>query len=104
MAPIESYDKMKVGGQKNPEDQQKEMEAWTTWMNTHKDNIVDPGGGVGSAKRVSADGQVSDKRNEIGGYMIIEAESADSAAAIFKDSPLFGMEEAGIEVMEIMEM
>lgn len=105
VAPTEAYDKMKEEMKsKTPEEQKQEMKAWTEWMERHKDNIVDPGGGVGSAKRVAEGGAITDTRNEIGGYMVIQAESADAAASVFKDSPHFGVIGGGIEVMEIMEM
>lgn len=104
VAPIEAYDKMKEEMKNTtPEERKAEMERWTKWMEAHKENIADPGGGVGSAKRVTEDG-ITDVRNEIGGYMIIQAESAEAAAKIFDDSPHFGVEGSGIEVMEIMEM
>lgn len=105
VAPLEAYDRMKAeAGTKSPEDRTKEMEAWMSWMGRHGAHIVDNGGGVGSAKRVSEGGVVTDTRNEIGGYMIIQAENADAAAGIFKDSPHFGVGDGAVEVMEIMQM
>lgn len=105
VAPIEAYDAMKKEMQnKSPEDKKKEMESWMQWMEHHKAHIVDHGGGVGGAKRVTGDGKITDSRNEIGGYMLIQAENAEEAAAIFKDSPHFGVHSGAIEVMEIMGM
>ena len=105
VAPIEAYDKMKEAMKdKTPEEQGKEMEAWKQWMEQHKADIVDTGAPVGKAVRVTGDGTVSETRNTIGGYMIIQAENAEAAAAIYKDSPHFGMEEGAIELMEIVEM
>ncbi len=105
VAPIEAYDKMKEEMQsKSSEQKQQEMETWMQWMQAHKESIVDNGGGVGSAKRVTGGGEVTDVRNEIGGYMIVQAESAEGAAGIFKDSPHFGVTGGGVEVMEIMQM
>ena len=105
VAPLAAYDKMKEEMQnKSPEQRQQEMGAWIEWMQAHKENIVDHGGGVGSAKRVTEGGKITDNRNEIGGYMIVQAENAEAAAHIFKDSPHFGVMGGGIEVMEIMQM
>ncbi len=105
VAPIEAYDAMKTTMKnRTAEDRQKEMDAWMRWMKIHEGNIVDHGGGVGAAKRVSEGGEITDVRNEIGGYMIIQAGSADEAAAIFTDSPHFGVEGGAIEVMEIIDM
>lgn len=104
-APIEAYDRMKeMSKHKTPEENAAEMEAWKAWMGKHADAIVDPGAGVKSAKRVSDGGTITDTRNEIGGFMVIRAESADDAAAIFKDSPHFGVSGGSIDVMEMVEM
>ena len=105
VAPIEAYDAMKQKEQnKTPEQKQQEWQAWGDWMQKHKDKIVDNGGGLGKAKRVSEGGAVADTRNELGGYMIIQAESADEAASIFKDSPHFGVTGGYVDVMEISQM
>jgi hypothetical protein len=105
VAPIEAYDKMKEEMKgKSPDERKAEMDAWMKWMDEHKADIVDNGAPVGSAKRIAADGTVTDTRNEIGGYMIVQAESAEEAAALFKNSPHFGVEGGGIEVMEMMQM
>lgn len=105
VAPIEAYDKMKEERQsKSPEQKQQEMDAWREWMQAHKEHIVDYGGGVGSAKRITDGGEVTDTRNEIGGYMIVQAHSAEEAVGIFKDVPHFGVKGGGVEVMEIMQM
>jgi hypothetical protein len=105
IAPIASYDKMKEDMKKRSPDELKAgMDEWNKWMERHKANIADQGAPVGKAKRITEDGSVSDIRNEIGGYMIIQANSADEAAAIFKDSPHFGVMDSAVEVMEITPM
>ncbi len=103
VAPIEAYDKMKAASAtKTPEQKKAEMDTWMAWMDAHKSDFVDMGGGVGKAKRVTKAG-VTDARNEIGAYMIVQAESLDAAAQLFVDAPE-DMEEGRIEVMEIMSM
>lgn len=105
VAPVEAYDKMKEEmNNKTPEDRKRDMEEWNTWMEKYKENIVDPGAAVGSAKRVDLDGNVSDVRNEIGGYMIFKAESMEAVVEMFKDGPSMGVEGGGVEIMEIVEM
>ncbi len=105
VAPLEAYDAMRAEMKNKSEEQKKqEMQAWMDWMQTNKDKIADHGGGVGMAKRVTEGGNVTDTRNEIGGYMIIQAESSDEAAGIFKNSPHFGVTGGAVEVMEIMQM
>lgn len=103
VAPIEAYDKMKAANAtKSPEEKKAEMDKWMQWMEKHKADFVDVGGGVGAAKRVTKEG-ITDVRNEIGGYMIVQAESLEAAAKVFVDSPE-DMEGARVEVMEIMQM
>ena len=105
MAPLAAYDAMKEKMKaQTPEDRQKSMEEWQRWMTAHKANLVDPGAGVGGATRVAQGGATSSARNEIGGYMIVQANSAEEAAALFVDMPHFGIEGGWIDVMECMQM
>ena len=105
VAPIEAYDKMKEEMKnQSPEEGQNKMQEWKDWMDRHKDSIVDPGAPVGSAKRITEGGTVEDVRNTIGGYMIVQAESADEAAKMYEDSPHFGVSEGAVEIMEMMQM
>jgi hypothetical protein len=87
-----------------PEQRQKGTEAWTKWMDHHKASLVDRGAPVGKTKRIDLKG-TKDARNDVCGYSIVQAESADAAAKIFgKDQPFLQMPGAVIEVIEIMEM
>ena len=105
VASIEAYDKMKEEMKsKTPEESKKGMDEWMVWMEQHKSDIVDSGAPVGAAKRVEQGGKITDLRNTIGGYMIVQSESHDAAAKIFADSPHFGVSGSGVEVMEIMQM
>jgi hypothetical protein len=48
---------------------------------------------------------VSDTRNDVGGYSIVQAESADAAAKLFgREQPHLQMPGAWIEIVEIMPM
>ncbi len=79
------------------------MEEWTAWMKA-KGGVVDMGAPLGKTKKVTPT-EVTDMRNEIGGYSIVEAESHDEAARKMQDSPHFKMMPGGwIEVMEVMPM
>lgn len=84
------------------EDQQKGMEVWNTWMEDHKAEIADPGTPLSKVKKVTKQG-IEDAHNNIGGYMILQAESLDAAATIMQNSPHFDELESGswIEVMEM---
>jgi hypothetical protein len=89
--------------QRTPEEQKASMQEWTDWMKA-KGGVVDMGAPLGKTKRVTP-GEISDMRNEIGGYSIIEAETHEEAAQKMQDSPHFKMMPGGwIEVMEVMAM
>lgn len=102
MAPMEKMQEaMKA---MTPEMQKEQNELWNKWMESKKGSVADMGAPVGKNKRVTSAG-VSDVRNEIGGYSIVEAESHDEAAKLFSDNPMLqGMPEAYVEVLEIMPM
>ena len=85
-----------------PEQQKKGMDAWVKWMGDHKKSLVDGGAPLGKTKRVDAKGS-SDTKNEVGGYSIVQAESAETATKIFgKDQPHLQMPGAWVEIIEIM--
>ena len=58
-----------------PEQQKKGMDGWMQWMIANKTSIVDHGGPLGKTRRVDGSG-VSDTKNGIGGYSIVQAASA----------------------------
>ena len=62
------------------------MAAWQKWMEDNKASILDGGMPVGKTKRVSKDG-VSDVKNDVNWYMVVQAESQDAAAAMFQNHP-----------------
>jgi hypothetical protein len=88
-----------------PEQQKKGMDAWMKWMGDHKASLVDGGAPLGKAKRVDVKG-ASDTKNDVGGYSIVQAESADAAAKIFgKNHPhLQMMPGAWVEIIETMQV
>lgn len=87
----------------SPEQQQASMKEWEEWME-NKGGVVDMGAPLGKTKRVTPQ-KISDMRNEIGGYSIVEAKTHEEAAQKLKDSPHFKMMPSGwIEVMEILPM
>ena len=57
----------------------------------------------GKTKRVTSGG-VSDTKNDIVLYSIIEAESHEAAAKLFEDHPHLQIPQSSIEVMEIRPM
>jgi hypothetical protein len=101
MAPASAIDTMMQN--MTPEISKAHNDSWMRWMEENKSSIVDQGNMLGKNKRVSSAGVV-DVRNDMTGYSMIEAESADAAAEIVKTNPMLQMAEAYIEVTEIMPM
>lgn len=62
--------------------------AFVAWVAEAGDAIIDPGAPVHMVRQV-ASGQATPPA-EIGGYSIIEADSADSAAAVVQSHPYVG--------------
>ena len=87
-----------------PEQQREGMEAWMKWMGDNKASLVDGGAPLGATKRVDANG-VSDVKNGVGGYSVVQADSADAAAKMFgKNHPHLQMPGAWVEIVEIMQI
>ena len=87
-----------------PEQQKKGMEAWMKWMGDHKASIVEGGAPLGKTKKVDSKG-ASDTKNDIGGYSIVQAETAGAATKLFgKDHPHLQMPGAWVEVIEVMHV
>jgi hypothetical protein len=100
MASAAEFEKMMKNS--TPQQQKEGMDAWMKWMNANKASFVDGGAPLGKTKRVDAKG-VSDIRNDVGGYSIVQAASAEAAAKIFgKDHPHLQWPGAWIEITEIM--
>ena len=87
-----------------PEQQKQGMDAWMKWMGDNKASIVEGGAPLGKTKRVDSK-SVSDIKNAVCGYSIVQAESADAAAKMFgKDQPHLQMPGAWAEIIEIMQI
>ena len=78
------------------------MKEWGKWLETHKSSIVTMGGPLGKTKAISASG-ISDIKNQMAGYTIIEAESHEKAAQYFVGHPHFSIFPGdSVEVMECL--
>jgi hypothetical protein len=84
----------------SPEKQNEGMSAWGAWMAKNADAIKDGGTPLGKTKRVSRSG-ISDARNDLVGYVIVEAASLEAAAAMFENHPHFAIFPG--EAVEIVE-
>ena len=85
---------------KRKEAEEKMQGEWKKWMSDHTAMFVDKGAGVGKTRRVNAQG-VSDAKNDIMLYAIVEAESHEAAAKAFEGHPYLQIPQSSIEVMEI---
>jgi hypothetical protein len=84
------------------EREQQGMKAWGEWMTRHSKMVIDTGGPLGKTKRVSKQG-VQDARNDMTGYVIIEAESHEAAARLFEQHPHFTLFPGqAVDVMECL--
>ena len=78
------------------------MKAWHQWMADHADVLADHGGPLGKTKQASTAG-IRDTRNNLGGYVIVRAESQEAAAKLFENHPSFAVFPGeGVEVMEVL--
>jgi hypothetical protein len=84
------------------EREQQGMKAWGDWMAKHAQVVLDTGGPLGKTKRTSKQG-VQDVRNDMVGYVIIEAESHEAAARLFEHHPHFTLFPGqAVDVMECL--
>ena len=85
------------------EERKKGMDEWGAWMKKNIGIFADMGGPMGKNMQVTASGmkQVS---NDVGGYSIVQAESAEAAGKLLAGNPHFQMPGAIIDLAEIVPM
>ncbi len=101
MAPLAAMDEMMKN--MTAEKAKEGMAEWQKWMDDHKDSFIDMGAPAGKNLRVTATG-AEDHRNEISGYSIMQAESREALAEMFKGMGHFDIPGAYIEVMPLVDM
>lgn len=75
---------------------------WVAWKTGNAAAIVDRGGMVGKTTRVTKAG-VTEARNPLCGYLIVEAETAEAAARLFLDHPhLTVFPGDGVDIMPLV--
>jgi hypothetical protein len=80
----------------------KGIAAWHKWMTDNAASVVTGGGPLGKTKKVGPGG-VSDIKNLMSGYVIVQAESHEAAARLFEGHPHFSIFPGdGVEVMECL--
>ena len=76
--------------------------AWKTWVSDNVAAIVEMGGPLSRTKLV-ARGGISDIRNNLAAFTIVQAESQEAAARLFLNHPHFTIFPGeGVEVMEVL--
>ena len=99
-APLTSFEEM----MKAPPEQQKAgMDAWMAWSKKAGPAVIDLGAPLGKTVKVTAGGP-SPSRNDLGGYSIMQAESAEALGQSLKGHPHFMMPDGFIEIVEMMPM
>ncbi|WP_371228378.1 hypothetical protein [Roseovarius sp. 2305UL8-3] len=93
------------GKPETPEEGEKEMAKWISWLTGLGDAAVDPGNPVGMSKTVSADG-VADNggSNPLSGYSILEADSIEAVCEMAKGCPILDGGKGTVEIAPIVEM
>lgn len=80
------------------------MKAWMNWGEIHSKSILDQGAPLGKTKKID-NGGVSDIKNLMTGYAIIEAETHEAAAEMFLKHPHFSIFPGdSVEIMECLPM
>lgn len=77
--------------------------AWSEWLGSAGDKLVDGGNPTAQTMTVGPDGAVANGNDDLSGYSLVEADSIDDAVAFAKASPhLAGG--GSVAVRETMEM
>lgn len=91
-----------ISDEERKQREQDGLNAWTAWAEKHKAAIVETGGPLGKTKRMGLNG-VTDIKNSLAGYVVVQAVSHDGAAKIFENHPHFAIFPGdAVELMEIL--
>jgi hypothetical protein len=76
--------------------------AWHKWMTDNAASVVTMGGPLGKTKKIGPEG-VTDIRNRVTGYIVVQANSHEAAAKMFEGHPHFTIFPGdSVEVMECL--
>ena len=81
------------------EQSDKMMQDWQVWMDAHAANILDKGLPLGKTKQIMKEG-VTDVKNDLNWYLVVQAESHDAAAQMFVGHPHLEIPTAYVQVMD----
>jgi hypothetical protein len=104
---MEAFEKKgwnKMDPKKRKELEQSGMQAWMAWGTANAAAIVDQGNPLGKTMRASKQG-IENIKNNMTGYVIIEAESHAGAARLFENHPHFAIFPGdSVEIMECLPL
>jgi hypothetical protein len=94
----------RLGDHERAARQARGIQAWMDWGTKNVPVIVDQGTPLGKTMRASPTG-ISNFRNNVTGYVIVEAETHEQAAALFRDHPHFTIFPGdSVEIMECLPL
>jgi len=80
------------------------IQAWMEWGKAHAPSIVDQGSPLGKTKSASPEG-LTDIKNALAGYVVVQAESHEAAAKLFENHPHFTIFPGdSVEIMECLPL
>jgi transcription antitermination factor NusG len=80
------------------------IKAWTEWMMVHREAVVEQGSPLGKTKKIDPRG-IADIRNNLVGYVAVQAESHEAAAKMFENHPHFTIFPGdSVEIMECLPL
>jgi len=80
------------------------MTAWGKWMEDHKADIANEGSPLGKTKHVNKDG-ITDTKNALAAWVVVQAGSHDEAAKMFENHPHFSIFPGdSVEIMPCLDM
>ena len=78
------------------------MAAWKAWVEKHHAAVSTMGGPLGKTKKVAGHG-IEDVSNEMGAFMVVQAESHEAAARLFENHPHFTIFPGeSVEIMPVL--
>ena len=102
MAPVAEMQEMMRTA--TPEQMKSGVAEWDKWGKKNQSGIVDMGAPLGKTKKV-ASGAVTDTRNNLAGYSMVQGDSLESVSKMFVAHPhLSSMKGAWIEIVECLPM
>jgi hypothetical protein len=96
-----SVDAMQQMASASPEQAQEGMAQWMQWASAAGKSLVDMGSPLAPVARVPA-GADDDAGSPVGGFSVLEADSADAAARLLDGHPHLQMPGASIELLEYL--